>query len=241
MACSFLKLWTLGLILFSAGIGVAQEKVLSKSEFERAWKQGCEKTSRIGHRLVETDEQFASKGAPPYNTYISRQMYLPPDRVWTIAGRKGGKLSDQYEEIRIGRVSYSRDGDGAWKQKELGFSGLYYCELEAPINIGNSTGAGIGSSDRTLSVKTDNDYKDLGRQKLNGQWTRILVHVKTITFSSSPSSTQFATTHKYWISKLGTFLKAEFDTHSRGTEQWSRQRREYDYGQKDLRIEAPTK
>jgi len=222
--------------LFSL-VASAQVENLSAKDFNVVWIAACEKTKGVPHVQTETDEKYYDEVTPPYNSYISVTRYIPLDRVWTIAGRKDSRVEDKYEEIRIGRNSYSRDGNAEWKKKLLGFSGLYSCEVSEPFVSGKGSGAGSGNSDGNTSFREEHKYKYLGREEVGKKWTNLYVHTKTNIFSDS----QFTVEVNYWITDDGTFLKSESATRNPNSKRWDRQLREYDYDQKDLKIEVPIK
>jgi len=215
----------------------AQEKTLSEAEFNSVWKKGCEKTKNVPHIQTEIYESFYDDTKPPYNTYVSLKRYIPLDRVWTIAGLKDGEPEKKYEEIRIGPKSYSRDGSGEWKVKELGFTGLYYCEPEVSGKVENGKGNGSGSSNGRNRIRFEHEFKYMGRRNS----ADLYVHVKRITFTSPTNESQTTTTLSYWLNSDGLFLKTESTKRTANTQRWERRFRGYKYAQKDLKIEAPIK
>jgi len=235
----FTKFFASMVLLLSALTAVAQKKVITEKEFNAAWRSACEKTSRAPHVHTETSEEYSDDTKPPYSSYISVTRYLPPDRVWTIAGRQGAKAEDKYEAIRIGQKSYSRDGTGAWKFQELGFSGLYYCEPEKSSNSG--TGYGSGSSGGSETMKFEHEYQYQGREEAGAEIAEIYVHIKRMIITGVGGKSRTIFKHTYWLNKNGAFLKSEYTTRNAASPRWSRQLREYHYDQKDFKIEAPIK
>lgn len=218
-----------------------QDKVLSETEFKSIQIAICEKAKLTSHSFTEVIEKYNDENGSPYHSYISFKRYLPQDRVWTIAGTKDSKADNKYEEIRIGRTSYSRNGLAPWTVKELGFSGLYSCESLKPsvgTGLGNGSGDSNGSSAKFTTV---NEYKYLGKQKLGEKMVDLYVDTKTLTITTPTYETQNTVKMSFWISSDGLYVKKEKIETARGTTRWSKQVTEYDYNPKDLKIEAPVK
>lgn len=220
--------------VFSAPLLGQDEKGISQAEFNAVWTRACERTKNRPQIETETDEQYYDDARPPFNTYISVTRYLPPDRVWVVAGRKGAER--RYEEIRIGRKSYSRDGDDPWKVQELGFSGMYSCEPEDVTATGKGNGSG-GISDGNALMRFEYEYKRVTTKGSPDYYIRIKRMI--ILSGGHESVTTFK--HRYGLNREEAFLKSESETRTSGTPRWSRKLREYDYSPKDLRIEAPIK
>lgn len=229
------------LIIAASVFAEGQEKVISVAQFNAVWQKACEKTKILPHVNTETDEDYYDEGKPPHHSYISITRYLPLDRVWSIDGRKDGSDDQKYEEIRIGRKSYSRDGKGPWKFKELGFSGLYQCEPEEPTSPGNGTGVGSGSSGGGSGMTFEYEYRYLGPEGLAPNSPQHYVRIKRMIITGGGFESQTTFKNSYWIGNSGSFLKTESTTRIANSPQWSRKLREYDYDAKDLKIEAPIK
>jgi len=227
------------LVLFLCPLSVmSQEKTLTVSQFNAVWIKACEKTKHLPHRETEKSEQYDGDSKPPYHTYIRVTRYIPTDRVWVIAGRKDSSTEEKYEEIRIGAKSYSREGSNDWKLKELGFSGLYYCEPEEGADATVRRGASIVSTDRSPGeIRFEFEYLYLGKKDSLDHYVRIKRMI--VPLGGSESRTIFK--YSYWINENGAFAKNESETRNLGTARWERQVREFDYGVKDLTIEAPIK
>ena len=214
----------------------AQNRVLSETDFNQVWKKSCKKTRITPHSRTETIEKYNDESNPPYSSYVTFRRYIPPDRVWTVAGLKGARDQDKYEEIRIGITSYSRDGNGVWKRKQLGFSGLYYCELEETAFDEKSVGT--GSLDGRGGIKLSYEYRFNGREKLGNQVASVYVRSKIMTVDgNTESQTRFTT--NYWLSDDGLLLRTEYTTRTNGSERWERELSVYDYSKKDFHINAP--
>lgn len=235
------KLFFVITIIVAASVfTVAQESVISVSQFNAVWQKACEKTKSLPHVDTETTEDYYDQTKTPHNSYISVTRYVPLDRVWVIAGRKDSNDEQKYEEIRIGRKSYSRDGKGPWKIEELGFSGLYQCEPEESTKPGIGTGSGSGSSDGNRSgMRFEYEYRHLGRDRNVPSSPQLYVRIKRMIISGGGFDQQTTFKNTYWIANSGAFLKSESTTRTTNSQRWSRQLREYDFDQKHLKIEAP--
>jgi hypothetical protein len=214
----------------------AQDRVLSETDFNRAWKKSCEKTRITPHSSTETIEKYDDESNPPYYSYVTFRRYIPPDRVWTVAGPKGARDQDKYEEIRIGTASYSRDGNGVWKQKQLEFSGLYYCEPEETAS--DEKRVGTGNLDRRGGIKLSYEYRFNGREKLGNQVASVYVRSKIMTVDVN-TETQTRFTTKYWLGDNGLLLLTERTTRTNGTQRWERELSVNDYSKKDFHVIAP--
>ena len=232
--CTFFSIFVL---MFCVSCVNAQERVLSEAEFNRVWGKSCEKTRITPHSSTETIEKYDDESNPPYYSYVTFRRYFPPDRVWTVAGPKDARDQDKYEEIRIGIASYSRDGNGAWKQKQLGFSGLYYCEPEETAS--DEKLVGTGNLDGRRGIKLSYEYRFNGREKLGKQIASVYVRSKIMTVDGN-AETQTRFTTKYWLSDDGLLLRTERTTRTNGTQSWERELSVNDYSKKVFDIKAPT-
>ncbi len=219
-------------------VGVAtQEKTLSETEFNNVWKRACEKVKGVPHIDTETNEEYSDDAKPPFYTYIRLTRYIPLDRVWVIAGPKDSDLAKKYEEIRIGRKSYSRDGVGSWKFQELGFTGRYDCEPEPSLSTGKGNGTGHVSDGKSSLMRFEYEYRYMGRKDLS----EIYVRTKRMIITTEGNQSQTTFKYSIWLNSDGTYLKTEAETRSSDTQRWSRSMSVYDYTTKDLKIEAPIK
>lgn len=237
-----MKTLTLALAIMFVGVFsvIGQEKVLTETEFKTMQYDTCEKTKAVAHSFTEVIEKYFDESKPPYYSYVSLKRYVPQDRVWTIAGTKDSTTENKYEEIRIGRTSYSRKGLVPWKVQELGFSGLYSCESLKPRSGTSGPGNGTGDSDSTSArFKTVNEYKYLGKQKVGEKLVDLYVDTKILTITTSTHETQSTVKMSFWISSEGLYVRKEKIETARGTVRWTKEVTDYEYDPKDLKIEAP--
>lgn len=232
----------LAIMVLGVSATLGQEKVLTEAQFKSIQFNACEKTKAVAHSFTQVIESYHTETGSPYHSYVSLKRYLPADRVWTIAGTKDSDAEKKYEEIRIGRTSYSRNGLGVWKVEELGFSGMYLCETLKPGGVAVGLGVGTGSSDGSAtSFKTVNEYKYLGKQKLGEKLVDLYVDTKVFTITATTFETQSTERMSYWINSDGLFVKKEKVETGKGTTRWSKQVTDYEYNLKGLKIEAPIK
>ncbi|MBK7393613.1 MAG: hypothetical protein IPI64_09995 [Chloracidobacterium sp.] len=236
------KLLLITLLFIVSTVASGQSRTLTEAEFFEIRAKSCEKTKAVAHIQTETIEKFEMESKSPYYVYVSIRRYLPTDRVWTTASaQKGGsKTAEPFEEIRIGNTSYTRKGTAAWKVQELGFSGLYLCSLPKSRDIGQGSGIGSGNSGGNRSRTTiENQYMFVGQEKIGAKTANLYVRVEksTVTDPDFPSVTTKVA--QYWISTDGFLLETTSTTRYSNARHVEREVREYDYDQKDLKIEAP--
>ncbi len=240
MSFQSFALLSIYVLAICVGCSAAQEKIITEDEFNnKIWNGACEQRKAIPHISTDSDEDFYTKDGAAHHTYISVKRYSPPDRVWTIAGTKNSGPDNKYEEIRIGRASYSRDNGGEWKFKELGFSGLYDCTSTIRERSQSGEGAGTGVGGDTPERSSKRDFKSLGYHQFGGRKTELFQETEKRQFKTAHFELETTTVSKYWVATNGLLLKWESIQRSSGSSRWSRKTHEYDYSSDEIKIEAP--
>ena len=200
------------LLLFGAVGAFAQEKTLSKAEFDSVIKNAkWELTEWKGKavRMTQTNEAKADGKRQEFSSGKTVIEFASPTVSRLIGETTSGSKTTRTESIRIGDKTYKRTGDGAWIEGTIEAKART-AEPPAPPIYEVSE----GEAERTT------EYKYLGTEQLNGLTAKVYVATTKIK-RNNPTNNQETlsiSTHKYWIGEDGVKVKDENTGETRGRE-----------------------
>ena len=214
---------TVAILLFGAVLSAtAQENSFKEEDLhplvKDAWQQLASKTYRSTTASVVFNN---STNTIPTRTEKFVREVIPPERerifsiIETLEGVK------RKEIIRIGARQFIKENDGDWKE----ISG---------IGIGSGSGNGSGGS-----VKTERSVKRTLKKGVSVN-NQIVDLYETVTTTFYPANNRTDIWREsYWFNLSGLFVKTEIEYQNSESKIHSRTTREYEYNQKDIKIEAP--
>jgi hypothetical protein len=195
------------LVLCSAALAPAQDRVMDKAEFD-AIVSGAyghqEKWKGEKYRMTVTTSSTVT--GRPQTDWSSKTMteFGPSAETRSIyASVFGGKPATDKESLRIGNWLYMRSGNDAWTRKEYVPSGAAAKETEE-------------SPRKMLSSQVE--YRYLGPGTLTGRPAHVYVKTerRTTLNEKSGETAEIESKNTYWVDAKGTILKSEFRSEHRG-------------------------
>lgn len=192
------------LILFGAVGVLAQERTISKEEFDAALKNPNRIAAFVWKgktwRMTITSETKAEGKKPVDSSTKSISEFAPWQTSRTISEIRTGSKITKSEKIRIGDKIYKRNENEAWTVDPF---------EEKPPSQRAGTAATAAPADG--KIERQYEYKYLGNEMLNDQTTNVYVEIlKTKTLDPSTNLERvFTHTNKYWFNEDGTQLKEE--------------------------------
>lgn len=166
----------------------AQERTIDKTEFDTIQRNSFRGLGGKPHRVINTNE-FFSESRPDEKNLIKSITEFLPGRYHSIFESKTIKK----EKIKIGDKTYTRDGDGDWR------------EGAAPEPIKPPT------ENKLVVAESEIEYKFLGTERINNQNVNVYGKTerrKTINPTNNRETSSVATT-KYWFGDASWFWKSE--------------------------------
>ena len=192
------------LILFAAIGAFAQERTISKTEFDAVYNSPTKAAPVVWHgktwRMIITTETKAVGNDAVDASTKSVSEFAPKLKSHTISETRMGSEVKKSERIRIGDKLYKRGENGVWTAEAF--------EQNAKTE---TTGQETSPSAEKQS-KWQFEYKYLGSENLNDQPTKVYVKLMKNTggaSSTDPKRMSVETTTKYWFNEEGTLIKEE--------------------------------
>jgi hypothetical protein len=204
------RIFCIALILIGA-IGVfAQERTISKTEFDALFKNPNRLAPFIWKgktwRNIITTETKAEGKNPVDSSTKSISLYAPWQKSHTFLESRTGSKITKRETIRLGDKIYTRNENEAWTVEAF---------AEKPKTETPTASAPVAVESK---FERSNEYKYLGSEKLNSQMTNVYVYI-TKTKGADPSTNierAYTHTSKYWFNEDGTLLKEDRVIEGRG-------------------------
>lgn len=207
------KIFCILLTLFGIIAAVAQEKVISKSEFTTANINSMLNFSKSSYRITQIDNLETSSRKTVSEIYKnggSRNVY---ESVY-------GNSTRTQEEIQLNGFSYKRINNGEWSSGKVRVAEPpkrvlnYQKEKEKNIIVEKKN-----EEEGKISVEKSEVYKYLGTELKEGYETDVYLIVRTenITDTRKPDRTehrQNIQTMKFWFGKNDPFRKMEEENKS---------------------------
>ena len=228
----------LALILFGT-IGVfAQERTISKAEFDAvnknalwaptAWKGKSYRFVQTSEAKSEGKTQTAASGKVIIEFASLTESYL-------ISEVKSGSKITKSESIRIGDKTYKRKGDEAWVE------GTVEAKSSPKTAEANASASTATSTDNTQS-DSQIEYKYIGTEKLNDLNAEVYLVIQKIKRIDSATGKESLSTitQKYWFGEDGIKLKQDTVNEMRGSDISHYTRLTFNWElDPNIRIEAP--
>jgi hypothetical protein len=201
------RIFSFVLILGSVAVVAAQERVLSKAEFDAVVNDGYghkEKWKGEKYRLtVTTSSTVAGR---PHTDFSSKNIteFGPSGETRTISSSVfGGKASVPTETLRIGEWLYTRSGDEAWARKDY---------------VASNTAAKDKEETPRKILNSEAEYKYLGQVSTGDNILHVYVKTERQTAFNEKTSETSETESKnvYWVNPKGIVLKNEYTSQHRG-------------------------
>jgi hypothetical protein len=185
-------------IILFAVIGVfAQEKILTRAEFDAVYKNrkwAPDSWKGRSYRMTTTNEVKTEGKPAPANALKITIEFAAPTVSRYVSEIGSGANVVKTESIRIGDKTYKRKGDEPW--------------LVGTVGAGTKTET---ADAETAPADGDEEYKYLGAESLNGRTASVYATVTTTkpagTLAAAEKPSVFTT--KYWFAEDGTLLKKE--------------------------------
>lgn len=197
------KIFCLALILVGA-IGIfAQERTISKEEFDAVLKHPNRLAAYVWRgkpfRWTMVVETKTDKKVQPDSYYKSSTEFGTQTTSKTKSESKKGDQITNSETIKIRDKIYKRIDNGPWIVEQ------YEANPSTNTTETNTNSSIFKETDRQV------EYKYLGSEKINNKTTNIYVEIMKTksTDSATNEERQYLQTKKYWISEEGTVLKED--------------------------------
>ncbi|HUR97621.1 MAG TPA: hypothetical protein VMZ26_06075 [Pyrinomonadaceae bacterium] len=203
---------TLLLVFCFAAIGLAQERIIQKAEFDSVMTEGGKhqlKWKGEKYRMTVTTTSKALNR--PQTDWASRMIfeYGPANEYHSVTTSAfGGKATPAKEFIKVGSSSYARSGDGSWGRI-----------VDSPASAGQTE----KPETPTRVLTNEVEYRHLGAGSINDKPVQIYLKSERKTYETEKGE-KFESDVKtrYWIGADGLFLKSELASENRGTAVTSR-------------------
>lgn len=201
------RIFCVVLILFGA-VGVfAQERTISKTEFDAALKSPNTMApfvwkGRTWRMIITTETKAQGKVSVDSSTKSTTEL-IPYGISRTISENRQGSKITKSERIIIKDKIYKRNENGPWTVEPF--------EEKPQSRTANNTPPPPPAPAPDSKFESQTEYKYLGTEKLNNQTTNVYVMI-TKNKSTDPSTNlerKATHTHKYWLNEDGTTLKNE--------------------------------
>jgi hypothetical protein len=210
------QIFCMALILFGA-VGVfAQERTISKTEFDAAIKSPNATApfvwkGRTWRMIITTETKAQGKVLVDFSTKSTTE-FIPYGISRSINENRQGSKITKSEKITIKDKIYKRDENGQWTVESL-------TEKPKQETASNTPPPPAAAPATNSKFESQTEYKYLGTEKLNNQTANVYVMItKNKNTDSSTGLERKATyTQKYWLSEDGTILKNEKISDGRST------------------------
>lgn len=201
------KIFCIALILFAYIGAFAQEKTITKSEFDTISKNFLEKWRGKQHRMTVTT-QSGVEGRPETD-YSSKTVfeYGSTNVRRFIYENTFNSINKRTEIITIADKMYERKGNEQWRE-------VMFAANASSSQTENKSSAVNNQGERQI------EYKFLGTEKLNNQTANVYgvyENAKSIDAQSGKEALSTTVT-KYWFGEDGLILKSDRITENRSTE-----------------------
>lgn len=204
------RIFSAVLILIGA-VGVfAQERTISKTEFDALFKNPNRLAPFVWKgktwRNIITTETKAEGKKPLDSSTKSTSVYAPWQKSHTFSESRTGSKITKREVIRLGDKIYTRNENEAWTVEA-------FVEKPKPETTAPAAPVAVDSK-----VERNIEYKYLGTEKLNSQTTNVYAHIMKTKSADPLTNVERAYIHtmKYWFNEDGTLLKEDRVIEGRG-------------------------
>ncbi len=204
-------------LLLAVGIGFGQEVNITHQEYRSALSNGHRNSDKLPRKSTTTEESFADGKTRGYEKHITEN--LPPDRSRYINESEFRGKREVRQIIKIGDVSYCKEGDGKWEETN--------CDRITSFS-GNNV---LNSEWHRSVVHFETESVTQFRSKITYAVPRSGV---------SKQMPVLFIEHRTTIDKEGKIVLEESVTGVVGSDEiLRRSTTNFEYGLTDLRIEAP--
>ena len=197
------KIFCVGLVLFLSAVSFAQEKTITKTEFDKVYRSGFQWKPDQPRRETRTEESvfevipatnvtdLPAVTPLPRKGYIKSVIEFAAGKSHSVSESNSESISSKRETVMSGGKIYSREGNGDWKAVDLA--------------------ARPKPEARTKTVDSQFEYKFLGNEVYNNQKTAVYAKIETSKIVSLTNNQQSLSTTKtkYWFGENGNLLKIE--------------------------------
>jgi hypothetical protein len=201
----------MALILIGAVGAFAQERTISKAEFDsvsKSSKWALTEWKGKSIRMIQTSEARSEGKIPTDASGKVILEFASPTVSRSISEIRSESKITKSESIRIGDKTYKRNGDEAW--------------IEGTVEVKPQTKA---TDTKPPAPQADEfvrqfEYKYLGTEKLNNLTANVYAEVQTAKRIDPKTNKESVTTYtkKYWFSEDGIKLKEDTVMEFTGTD-----------------------